>query len=189
MLDMAWSSDTTKDPLILADAIELAVAFAKDDYNSRFTRADFQHRGQRNPKRRRDVISHWGPSLTSALSNLNRLTPLSGNRASWLGVAYPFSVSTNESFLTARPAIELCLPYLFLLVTAPTCNCVPSLKSALSDQFEDLCKLGFPLTVGRLGNQVMKMISVERLRTERNISGGRREMRFPIDSQRCSMPS
>ena len=43
MIEFVWSSETTKDPLALADAIEIAVAFAGGEFYGRFSQANFQH--------------------------------------------------------------------------------------------------------------------------------------------------
>lgn len=142
MLDMMWSSDTTKDPLILADAIELAVAFAEDDYNGRFTRADFQYIAAS------EILSDDGMSFPTGdqadeyTKQFEQARTVIGDRASWLGVTYPFSVVAGEIKFLPPATIAGCLPYLFLLVCSNG-NFVPSLKNALSDQFEDLCKEAF----------------------------------------------
>ena len=142
MLDMAWGSDTTKDPLILADAIELAVAFAKDDYDGRFTRADFQHLAASESLSDNEMSYLTGDQADERTEQFEQALTLIGNRASWLGVAYPFSVATGEVRFSPPTAIGKCLPYLFLLVCSNG-NYVPSLKGALPAQFESLCKEAF----------------------------------------------
>ena len=142
MLDMSWSSDTINDPLILADAIELAVAFAKDDYNGRFTRANFQHIVASEILSDDEMSYPTGDQADEQTKQFEQARTVIGKRASWLGVAYPFSVVANEIQFSPPNTIGRCLPYLFLLMCANG-NCVPSLKSALSDQFEDLCKEAF----------------------------------------------
>ena len=142
MLDMTWSSDTTKDKLILADAIELAVAFAKDDYYGRFTRADFQRLAASESLSDNEMLYITGDQADERIEQFEQALALIRNRASWLGVAYPFSVSTNEVRFSPPTAIRKCLPYLFLLVCSNG-NYVPSLKSALPAQFEILCKEAF----------------------------------------------
>ena len=142
MLDMTWSPDTTKDPLILADAIELAVAFAKDDYNGRFTRADFQHLAASESLSDNEMSYLTGDQADERTEQFEQALTLIKNRASWLGGAYPFSVATDEVRFSPPDAIGKCLPYLFLLVCSNG-NHVPSLKSALPAQFESLCKEAF----------------------------------------------
>lgn len=142
MLDMTWSSDTTKDQLILADAIELAVAFAKDDYHGRFTRADFQRLAASESLSDNEMSYITGDQADEQTEQFEQALALIKSRASWLGVAYPFSVSTNEVRFSQPTAIGQCLPYLFLLVCSNG-NHVPSLKSALPAQFEILCKEAF----------------------------------------------
>ena len=142
MLDMTWSSDTTKDKLILADAIELAVAFAEDDYRGRFTRADFQRLAASESLSDDEMSYITGDQADERTEQFEQALALIRSRASWLGIAYPFSVSTNEVRFSPLTAIEKCLPYLFLLVCSNG-NYVPSLKSALPAQFEILCKEAF----------------------------------------------
>ncbi len=142
MLDMTWSPDTTKDPLILADAIELAVAFAKDDYNGRFTRADFQHLAASESLSDNGKSYLTGDQADERTEQFEQAHTLIRNRASWLGVAYPFSVATDEVLFSPPAAIGECLPYLFLLVCSNG-NYVPSLKGSLPAQFESLCKEAF----------------------------------------------
>ena len=142
MLDMTWGSDTTKDPLILADAIELAVAFAKDDYNGRFTRADFQHIAVSEILSDDGMSYPTGDQADEYTEQFEQACTVIGNRASWLGVSYPFSVANNEIRFSPPNTIGRCLPYLFLL-TCSNGDHVPSLKSALPGQFETLCKEAF----------------------------------------------
>ena len=142
MLDMTWSSDTIKDTLILADAIELAVAFAKDDYHGRFTLADFQHLVASEILSDNEMSYLTGDQADERTEQFEQALALIRSRASWLGVAYPFSVSTNEVRFSPPTSIGKCLPYLFLLVCSNG-NYVPSLKSALPAQFEILCKEAF----------------------------------------------
>lgn len=142
MLDMTWSPDTTKDPLILADAIELAVAFAKDDYDGRFTRADFQHLAASESLDDNEMSYLTGDQADERTEQFEQALSLIKSRASWLGVGYPFGVSANEVRFSPPTAIGKCLPYLFLLVCSNG-NYVPSLKSALPTQFENLCKEAF----------------------------------------------
>lgn len=142
MLDMTWSSDTTKDTLILADTIELAVAFAKDDYHGRFMLADFQHLVASESLSDNEMSYLTGDQADERTEQFEQALVLIRNRASWLGDAYPFNVSTNEVRFSPPTVIGKCLPYLFLLVCSNG-NYVPSLKSTLPVQFENLCKEAF----------------------------------------------
>ena len=142
MLDMTWSSDITKDTLILADAIELAVAFAEADYNGRFMLADFQNLVASESLSDDETSYLTGDQADERTEQFEEALTLIRSRASWLEVAYPFSVSPNEVRFSPPTAIEKCLPYLFLLVCSNG-NYVPSLKSALPAQFEILCKEAF----------------------------------------------
>ena len=142
MLDLTWSSDITKDPLILADAVELAVAFAEDDYNGRFTKADFQHLTANESLSDNNMSYLTGDQIDERTEQFEQALTLIGNRASWLGVAYPFSITPDEVRFSPPITIEQCLPYLFLLVCSNS-NYAPSLKGALPAQFESLCKEAF----------------------------------------------
>ena len=142
MLDMTWSSDTTKNPLILADAIELTVAFSEEDCNGRFTQADFQ-RIVASENLSEDDQSHLtGDQADERNEQFEQAITLITNRASWLGAAYPFAIHANEVRFSPQAAIGKCLPYLFLLVCSNG-NHIPSLKNTLPAQFENLCKEAF----------------------------------------------
>ena len=131
MLDMTWSSDTIKDTLILADAIELTVAFDKDDCQGRFTLADFQRLVTSEILSDNEMSYLTGEQADEQTEQFEQAIALIRSRASWLGVAYPFSVSTNEVRFSQPTAIGQCLPYLFLLVCSNG-NYVPSLKRSVA---------------------------------------------------------
>ena len=139
MIDLTWSSDTTQNPISLADAIELAVAFAEDDYYSRFTRADFQH--VVDSENLSDDGSSYldGDLADERVKQFEQALALIQKRASWLGVSYPFIVETDQVQLVSDNTESRCLPYLFLLLCSNT-DFVPSLKTVLPVHFEDLCK-------------------------------------------------
>ena len=140
MLDISWSSDITENPLRLADAIELAVAFGGDNYNNRFTRADFQYCVDTENLSDDDYPSYLtGDQADERNIHFEEALKLIRDRAKWLGTAYPFSVETDEVQFKPQPTPRRHLPYLFLLVCSNG-NSVPTLKSALPDQFELLCK-------------------------------------------------
>ena len=139
MIEMSWNSEVTKDPLLLADAIELAVAFGGDNYNSRFTRADFQHFVVTESLGDDDLSYIAGDEADERNEQFEQALTLIGNRAKWLVPAYPFSVVFGEVRFTPGNTLRRHLPYLFLLVCSNGNN-VPSLKYALPNQFEELCK-------------------------------------------------
>ena len=168
MLDIPWDSAITKNPLRLADAIELAVAFSKEDYNGRFTLGHFQHlvvsenlidddksfppedeADERNEQYEQaealsddDQVLHPGDKADERNRQYEQAVALIKNRASWLGDAYPFSVEDNEVRFSPQSSIDKVLPYLFFLVCSNS-NFVPSLKNALPTDFENLCKYAF----------------------------------------------
>lgn len=141
MLEIEWSSAVTKDPLILADAIELAVAFGDESYGGQFTQADFQHLTA-TENLGDDESPIPGDEADERVEQFEQALTLIGNRARWLGTTYPFNVVEQEVRLTPHRNLRRCLCYLFLLVCSNGIS-VPSLKRALPVQFEDLCKEAF----------------------------------------------
>ena len=135
MLDLAWSPDVTKDPLILADAIELLVAFADDDCNGRFTQADFQRYLATENLFSGDQADEHNEQFEQALTVIKK-------RAGWLRTAYPFCAATDEVTFAPQTTISNHLPYLFLLICSNG-NYVPSLKESLPEHFEIVCKEAF----------------------------------------------
>ena len=139
MLDISWSSAIAKDPLLLADAIELVVAFASDEHYGRFTRADFQHFVATENLTDDEESYLTGDQVDERNAQFEQALKLIRNRARWLGLAYPFSVVTDEVQFTPQTPLRRHLPYLFLLVCSNG-NHVPSLQNTLATHFEDLCK-------------------------------------------------
>ena len=142
MLEIQWNKDVTKDPLILADAIELAVAFGDESYGDQFTQADFLHFVASESLSDDDESPITGDVADERVEQFEQALTLIADRARWLGDTYPFSVEAGEVRLTPQPTLRRHLCYLFLLVCSNG-NSVPSIKSALPDQFEDLCKEAF----------------------------------------------
>ena len=127
---------------MLADAIELLVAFAEDDYSGRFTRANFQHFVAMENLSEDEMAYVTGDQADEYNKEFEQALALIKRRADWLGVAYPFRVTTDEVRFTPLPFASDHLPYLFLLVCSNG-NSVPSLKRALPGHFENLCKEAF----------------------------------------------
>ena len=142
MLDIEWNSAVTKDPLILADAIELAVAFGDEIYGGQFTKEDFQYFVVTESLSDDDKSPITGDDADERIDQFEQAIKLIENRAQWLGTTYPFSVEAGEVRLTPQPNQRRHLCYLFLLVCSNG-NFMPSLKAALPVQFEDLCKEAF----------------------------------------------
>lgn len=142
MLDIEWGSAVTKSPLVLADAIELAVAFGDESYSGRFTRADFQYFVVTESLSDDDESHISGDEADKRVEQFEQSLTLIKNRALWLGATYPFNVDAGEVRLAPPPVLRRHLCYLFLLVCSNG-NFMPSIKSALPDQFEDLCKVAF----------------------------------------------
>ena len=133
MIEMTWSSDKVEDCILLADAIEIAVAFTEGDYYGRFTRADFQHAIDSENLTDNEPADESNEQFENALVLIRK-------RASWLGTIYPFVVETDEVHFSPSISVNRCLPYLFLLICSNR-GYVPSLKNTLLDtHFENLCK-------------------------------------------------
>ncbi len=141
MIDMAWSSAITRDPLILADAIELLVAF-DDSCDGRFTRANFQHYVAMENLGDNNQTYITGDQADEYNEQFEQALGLIKKRADWLGEAYPFGTAGDEAFFTRRATAWRHIPYLFLLLCSNG-NSVPSIKTSLPVQFENLCKEAF----------------------------------------------
>ena len=142
MLDLSWSSDIAKDPLRLADAIELVVAFDDASFG-RFTQAEFQNVVDSENYREDDQSYLTEDETDERNGQFEDALELIRKRAEWLGSAYPFRADSVEVQFKPHPTFRTTprrhLTYLFLLVCANG-NSVPTLKSKLPDQFEVLCK-------------------------------------------------
>ena len=139
MIEMSWDSVVTKDPLLLADAIELTVAFDGENVNRHFSRADFQNYLITESLDDDDSSYLAGDDADERHEQFDQALTLIRNRTRWLGPAYPFRVFNNEVRFTPGNKLRHHLPYLFLLVCS-NANNVPTLKYTLPDQFEELCK-------------------------------------------------
>ena len=139
---MSWNSALARDPLVLADAIELLVAFAEDDYSGRFTRANFQHFVTMENLNDDETTYVTGDDADEYNRQFDDAVTLIKRRADWLGAFYPFRSVSDEVIFDAPSGASEHLPYLFLLVCSNG-NSVPLLKKALPGQFENLCKEAF----------------------------------------------
>ena len=126
----------------MADTIELAVALAEDDYNGRFTQANFLYVAASETLGDDDTSYLTGDQADECTEKFEQALTIIRNRASWLGNSYPFSVATDEVRFSPPTDIGKCIPYLFLLVCSNG-NYVPTLRRALPEQFESLCKEAF----------------------------------------------
>ena len=139
---MVWGSYVTKNPILLADAIELAVAFDDERYGGQFTRAEFQNLVATEDLTDDEQSFLGGDEADERNDQFEQALALMRNRAIWLGETYPFVVEDNEVHFVSRCPLERHLCYLFLLICSNS-NSVPVLKSRLPDQFEDLCREAF----------------------------------------------
>lgn len=137
MLDFDWNKQRIKNIIDLADCIELVVAFSNEEYNGRFTAANFidiiesDILGDDNFLRG-DNVDEYFVFFEDAMRLIKQ-------RSSWLGESYPFRQKNNEVQFVSQTPGEQYLWYLFLLA----CSChnqIPSLKHELRIQFENICK-------------------------------------------------
>lgn len=139
MLDFDWSKEIIQDVVDLTDCIELVVAFSDDEYNGRFTGADFVDIVQTDifgddvsSFLQGDEVDDLYPSFEDAMGLIKQ-------RASWLGETYPFRQEDSEVQFVPPTSEKNYLWYLFLLA----CSChnrIPSLQHDLRIQFENICK-------------------------------------------------
>ena len=139
MLDIPWDSQITTDPLLLADAVELTLAFDAENFDHRFTRADFQHILATENLNENEESYVAGDQADERNEYFDQALERIAQRSIWLGENYPFRVEHDAARLEMPDDFKCCLPYLLMLVCSNG-KSVPSLKSNLPVQFEDLCK-------------------------------------------------
>ncbi len=142
MLDINWSSSVTKDATLLADAIELALAFGGDEYYGVFTQADFQHYVGIENLDDNDHSFLSGQAADERVTVFEQALQLIEQRSRWLGTVYPYSAGTDEVQFTPHTELNRNLPYLFMLVCSND-EYMSDIDSILADDFEHLCKEAF----------------------------------------------
>lgn len=138
MIDLEWSTRITDDSLILADVIELSVAFIAE-HNGYFNQSEFIHRIASEILDDQDQDFHYGDAIDSFVPKYEEAVGVIRNRAIWLGEAYPFRVESNEVQMDHSCASTDALPYLFMLICSNR-KFAPDLYDDLPSQFEYLCK-------------------------------------------------
>lgn len=137
-VEIDWGSDTAKNSITLADAIELAVAFGEADYYGRFTQADFQ--SALTEVLADDNVSYLpGEEVDERTGVFEEALGLIKKRGAWLEGGYPFTVVEGEARFAPEPCPNRHLPYLFLLACSNGKH-IPKLAKKLRIQFESLCK-------------------------------------------------
>ena len=137
MIDLDWSSNFVRDSLVLADAIELIVAFSETNYG-RYTQADFvRDVSEAFNESGDDFLS--GDQIDETIRQFEQAIIVIQNRETWLEKSYPFRVVKNEVEFDNHARTEMILPYIFMLVCAND-HLVPDLEEDLALQFEYLCK-------------------------------------------------
>ena len=139
MIDFDWSKEIVKDAVDLTDCIELVVAFSGDDYYGRFTYADFIDIVQGELLGEDNLSFFQGDQADGFSEFFEDAMALIKRRASWLGEIYPFRQGDGEVQFSPQTSEKNYLWYLFLLA----CSChnrIPSLRSDLPVQFENICK-------------------------------------------------
>lgn len=139
MLELSWSAEISRDPLYLADAIELLVAFDSEEFQGRFTRAHFiQWMTMEEIDQATQQYVH-GDDLDDQHDCFDQALAVMRSRTEWLGSTYPYVIEGDEIRLTNDLSEEVTVAYLFLLVCANS-RFTPSLSKHLPSQFERLCK-------------------------------------------------
>ena len=139
MIDFLWSQKIVEDVVDLADCIELVVALNKDDYDGRFTRAHFIQVVQSEILLEGEDDFLQGEKVDDFNRYFEGAMDLIKNRALWLRETYPFRQEQGEVKFAPQTSKKHYLSYLFLLA----CSChnrIPSLRHALTVEFENLCK-------------------------------------------------
>lgn len=137
-VEIDWGSDTAKNSIPLADAIELAVAFREAGYYGRFTQADFQ--SALTEVLDDDNSSYLpGDQADTRAAVFEEALGLIEKRGDWLKSDYPFTVVDGEVRFAPEPCANLHLPYLFMLACSNKKH-IPQLDKKLPTQFENLCK-------------------------------------------------
>lgn len=139
MLDFDWSKEIIRDVVDLTDCIELIVAFSGNEYNGRFTGANFTDIVQgdifgddNNSFLKGDDIDDFYASFEDSINLIKR-------RALWLGQTYPFIQKNSTVQFAPSASGHNYLWYLFLLACSSH-NRIPTLQQNLSIQFENVCK-------------------------------------------------
>ena len=136
MIDFLWSQEIIEDVVDLADCIELVVAL-KGAYKGRFTRADFN--AVQSEIFGEDDNFFQGEEVDDFNVHFEDAMDLIKKRALWLKETYPFRQDQDKVQFAPQTSKKHYLSYLFLLA----CSChnrIPSLRHALTVEFENLCK-------------------------------------------------
>ena len=137
-VEIDWGSDTAKNSIALADAIELAVALDEAGYYGRFTQADFQ--SALTEVLGDDNASYLpGDQADERAGVFEEALGLIEKRGAWLKDGYPFTVVDGEARFAPEPCANRHLPYLFMLACSNKKH-IPQLDRQLPIQFENLCK-------------------------------------------------
>lgn len=139
MLEIPWGSHITTDPLLLADAVELALAFDRESSRNSFTKSDFQHMLSTESLNNTEQSYVDGDQADELTVHFDQALELIHRRSLWLTESYPFCAERGEIRYQRPDDIKPCLPYLLMLVCS-NATFLPHLKSGLPVQFEDLCK-------------------------------------------------
>lgn len=137
-VEIDWGSDTAKNSIALADAIELAVALGEADYYGRFTQADFQS-ALKEVLGDDDASYLPGDQADARAGVFEEALGLIEKRGAWLKNGYPFTVVDGEVRFAPEPCANRHLLYLFLLACSNRKH-IPELDKKLPMQFENLCK-------------------------------------------------
>ena len=152
MLELNWNKGVAKDPVKLADYIELTLAIEDDHCSDEFTYAHFVNAIQDEPyvgnpdnsldrddtdEDKEDFLA--GDEMDETLEHFENAVSLIERRSDWLGDLYPFAVEDGDVKLVAGKDANNGMPYLFLVVCSHH-QAIQISSYTLEVQFEQICK-------------------------------------------------
>ena len=159
-MELNWNKGVAKDPVKLADYIELTLTIDEDHFGDKFTYAHFVSLIQDEPYvgSREDVFPTndesdedseeflTGDEMDDTLEYYENAVSLIAQRSQWLGDQYPFSGLGQEVRLVVGQDKGKYMPYIFLLVCShnqiapPPHETIRAHTYRLAVEFEGICK-------------------------------------------------
>ncbi len=159
MLELNWNKGVAKDPVKLADYIELTLMMDEDHLESVFTYAHFVSLIQDEPYVGNQEYSPVdeeaeedpdeflaGDEMDETLEYYENAIFLIAQRSQWLGDQYPFSCLGQEVKLAVGEDKGKYMPYIFMLVCSnhqiihPLHETIKAHSRRLAVEFEGICK-------------------------------------------------
>ena len=159
MLELNWNKGVAKDPVKLADYIELTLTIDDDHFGNEFTYAHFvnliqdePYVGNQEDSATDDELDEGseeflaGDEMDEALEHYENAVSLIAQRSQWLGDQYPFSGLGQEVRFAVGQDKGKYMPYIFLLVCShhqivrPPNETIRGHTRRLAVEFEHICK-------------------------------------------------